>query len=197
MIDPLIIRIIALGFALLFFLAGMHKLNNKLEFQGILNAYKIVPSKMSPMLSNVIPLIELGLAMGWLVCGLLFIRLTYVPLISAMLLSGYGTAIAINLIRGRRHIDCGCGFSLAAGKTPGTEVQQLSSALLWRNAVLVIAALLAASTDTGRVLGMVDYFSMIVAVITLGLLYGAFNQLTINRNAIGAWRNNTVGTADA
>ena len=41
MLDPLILRIISVGFALLFIFAAAHKFNNKLQFLGILEAYQM------------------------------------------------------------------------------------------------------------------------------------------------------------
>ena len=46
MLDPLILRIISVGFALLFIFAAAHKFNNKLQFRGVLEAYKICPPGM-------------------------------------------------------------------------------------------------------------------------------------------------------
>ena len=55
MLDPLILRIISVGFALLFIFAAAHKFNNKLQFLGILEAYQILPGTMPGLAVNVIP----------------------------------------------------------------------------------------------------------------------------------------------
>jgi len=193
MLDPLILRIISVGFALLFIFAAAHKFNNKLQFLGILEAYQILPRAMLDLVVNVIPVLELMLGLAWALTALLFIQITLLPLISAMLLSTYAMAIAINLFRGRSYIDCGCGFSSVAGtalsESKSGGIQQLSRALVVRNCMLTIAALMALIPPSLRELGFMDFLSLVIATFTLVLLYGAFNQLLVNRNIIGAWLN--------
>ena len=193
MLDPLILRIIAVGFALLFIFSATHKFNNKLQFLGILEAYQILPRAMLGPVVNVIPVLELMLGLAWALTALLLIQIPLVPLISAMLLITYAMAIAINLFRGRSYIDCGCGFSSMAGPTRSEAksggIQQLSMALVVRNCVLSVVALLAAASPSPRDLGFMDFLSLVMASFALILLYGAFNQLLINRNIIGAWLN--------
>lgn len=193
MLDPLILRIIAVGFALLFIFAAAHKFNNKRQFLGILEAYQIMPSAALGLAVNVIPVLELMLGLAWALTALLFIQITLLPLISAMLLFTYAMAIAINLLRGRSYIDCGCGFSSVAGsalsESKSGGIQQLSRALVVRNCMLTIVALMALIPPSLRELGFMDFLSLVIATFTLVLLYGAFNQLLVNRNIIGAWLN--------
>ena len=193
MLDPLILRIISVGFALLFIFAAAHKFNNKLQFLGILEAYQILPGTMPGLAVNVIPALELMLGLAWALTALLLVQITLLPLMSAMLLFTYAMAIAINLFRGRSYIDCGCGFSSLAGSTRSESnsggIQQLSKALVLRNCVLGVVALIAGASPSSRDLGFMDFLSLVTASFTLVLLYGAFNQLLVNRNIIGAWLN--------
>lgn len=55
-------------------------------------------------LSRVLPLVELALAVV-LVCGF---ALPVAPIVSALVLATFLTAMVVNLVRGRQ-IDCGCG----------------------------------------------------------------------------------------
>ena len=193
MLDPLILRIISVGFALLFIFAAAHKFNNKLQFLGILEAYQILPGTMPGLAVNVIPALELMLGLAWALTALLLVQITLLPPMSAMLLFTYAMAIAINLFRGRSYIDCGCGFSSLAGSARSESnsggIQQLSKALVLRNCVLGVVALIAAASPSSRDLGFMDFLSLVTASFTLVLLYGAFNQLLVNRNIIGAWLN--------
>ena len=193
MLDPLILRIISVGFALLFIFAAAHKFNNKLQFLGILEAYQILPGTMPGLAVNVIPALELMLGLAWALTALLLVQITLLPLMSAMLLFTYAMAIAINLFRGRSYIDCGCGFSSLAGSARSESnsggIQQLSKALVLRNCVLGVVALIAGASPSSRDLGFMDFLSLVTASFTLVLLYGAFNQLLVNRNIIGAWLN--------
>lgn len=193
MLDPLILRIISLGFALLFMTAALHKFGDKPQFRGILEAYQILPSSMLGFAVNVIPVVELLLGVAWILSGLLFLHFQLVPLLSAMLLSAYTLSIGINLLRGRSYIDCGCGFSSMArsakNRSDTAGIQQLSSGLLLRNCTLIATALITVIPPTLREMVFMDYLSLVTATVAFVLLYGAFNQLLANHNAIGAWRN--------
>jgi hypothetical protein len=81
----------------------------------------------------------------------------------------YGFAIAVNLARGRRDIDCGCGGLM--------ERQALSEALVLRNALLAGAALASALPVAPRVFGGLDALTVFGAVTSASLLYAAANRL--------------------
>jgi hypothetical protein len=196
-LDPLLLQIISVGFALLFTLSATHKFTNKLQFQAVLDAYQILPQQMTAPAALVIPVLELCLGIGWLLSAIFLIQLAAVSLLSVMLLTTYGMAIGINLMRGRRYIDCGCGFSSAVGRNANAPgIQQLSGGLVVRNGLLVIAAMLASFAPGARDLGLIDFLSLVAATIALILIYGSYNQLLVNRSAIGAWRNELRNAAD-
>ncbi len=201
MLDPLLLQIISVGFALLFLTAAIHKINNKAEFLGILDAYQILPGRMLGVLANLIPAIEVLLGISWLLSGLLSLPIEAVSVLSAMLLTAYTMAIAINLIRGRSYIDCGCGFSSltrsGSRAMSSSGIQQLSSGLLVRNVLLILAAMITVIPPVARELVLMDYLSLATALVALVLLYGSFNQLLANNNAIGAWRKPAIESAAA
>ena len=185
MIDPVIHILLSLGFSLLFLVAGAHKLSNRLRFQGIVEAYQVLPTNWVPPTVVMIGVIETALGIGWLIGDSV---LTY--LFSAVLLSIYVEAISINLLRGRTYIDCGCGFSVFAGKQEADSgIQQLSTGLVLRNYLLIALSLVAVLPRSERALGLVDMFDITVGLISALLIYSAVNQLLSNHNAIGAWRN--------
>ena len=76
--------------------------------------------------------------MGIMKLLLLAIEPVFAAFASAALFAAYTGAIAINLQRGRIHIDCGCGMARLAGRD-----QQLSWGLVVRNTLLMAAALVA------------------------------------------------------
>jgi hypothetical protein len=82
----------------------------------------------------------------------------------------YSVAIAINLVRGRREIDCGC-FGPAA-RVP------LSGGLVARNALLIGAAALVSLPVGARPLVWVDAFSVIVVVAVTTILWISFWRLS-------------------
>ena len=108
-----------------------------------------------------------------------------IAVLTAALLTIYSFAIAINVLRGRVHIDCGCTGPAAAGAE-----QPISYALVIRNFVLAGIALLAAIPENGRGLRLADYAVLGVTMVISVLLYSAASQLIRNGAAIRAWRTN-------
>ncbi len=185
MLDPAVSLIITVGFTLLLIGAGGHKLTNRTRFRAILQAYEILPVVLVTIAALTLGIVELVLGFAWAAGW----QTELVAWVTALLLTAYALAIAINLIRGRSYIDCGCGFASTIGKTKEQDgIQQLSIGLLLRNAVLITGALVATLQTTDRLLGVIDYVGVVAASLILLLLYGAFNQLLVNNNAIKSWR---------
>jgi hypothetical protein len=180
MLDPLILKLVSIGFGLLFLLAAVHKLTALERFRATLAAYELLPGMLIAPLSVFVPILEAVLGTAWL--------FGYAPvsvaLASAVLLAAYTSSITINLFRGRVHIDCGCGMASTAGGD-----QQLSWGLVVRNCILIVAALAATLPASERTIGLVDYVTLIAGLLAIVLLYGAANQLMNNGAAIGTWRN--------
>ena len=180
MLDPLILKLVSIGFGLLLLLAAVHKLTALQKFRATLAAYELLPGAVLAPVSILVPIIEALLGAAWL----LGIQLVLVAFASAVLLASYTSAIAINIIRGRIHIDCGCSMGGTAGRD-----QQLSWSLVVRNSILIMAALTATLPATERAVGFVDYVTLVAGLLAIVLLYGAANQLLNNAAAIGTWRN--------
>jgi|TARA_B110000971_G_scaffold218173_1_gene256463 hypothetical protein len=191
-IDPLFVQVIAMGFALIFALAALHKMDDRNRFLSILKAYKILPRFMLRASALCIPMLELMLALGWLQAGLLGSRYPVIVVASAGLLIVYGLAIAINLLRGRTDIDCGCNLISARKSAPadkGSESQQsISTNLIWRNVCLALLTLTALTPITARQLGVIDYIGLAGALLVLVLLYASLTQLMATNQIIRSWR---------
>ena len=192
MMDPLLLQIISLGFALLFLIAAAHKFSNQVLFRASFEAYEIVPESLSGLVARLIPSLELLLGVGWLAIGIFAIKLEPVTLISIGLLASYVVAIGVNLRRGRNYIDCGCSFSNSNASNPGNGSQQISTGLLYRNVFLIAMAAAFLIPASDRSLQLIDIFGLIFSMTALILLYGTFNQLLTNRNAINSWRENSA-----
>ena len=80
----------------------------------------------------------------------------------------YTAAIGINLVRGRRDFDCGCGGPAATRLHPG---------LLARNGLLIATALGAALPTTGRAWHLADAFTALAATLVLAGLWAAMETL--------------------
>jgi len=165
-IDPVPASVLALGLAALWSASGLHKLRDPRSFAGALAGYALLPQRAVGIVARALPLIEIAVAIGLLLSA----SRQAAALVSALLLGLYALGIAINLWRGRREIDCGClGFGRRS---------TISGALLWRNAVLVLASLTAGFLPrSARALGWVDLFTVAVGAAAAALLYAAIEGL--------------------
>jgi len=181
MLDPIILRALSIGFALLFLLAAIHKISSAAQFRVILQEYRILPEFAVGPATKIVPAVEVLLGIGWLTAASSVVIATA----SALLIAMYTTAIAINLMRGRVHISCGCNMA-------GTDDndQRLTWGLVLRNVLLASLALVATIPVSDRMLGAIDYVTLAATVLAAVLLYSAGNQLLSNYAAIGTWRNN-------
>ena len=188
MIDPLLLRIISLGFALLFLIAAAHKFGNREHFRASFEAYEIIPVSLSALVTKIIPPLELLLGVGWLAFGLFTIEFKLVTLVSIGLLASYALAIGVNLKRGRNYIDCGCSFASSNAANADSGSQQISLGLFYRNVLLIVMAIVCTIPASDRSLQLIDFFGLLFSVIALILLYGTFNQVLTTRNTINSWR---------
>ena len=171
---------LSIGFGLMLLMASVHKLSEFDRFRAILADYRIMPALIVPLAAAVLPIVEIGLGLAWL-----FADNLAVPAAATMLLLLlYSTGIAINLLRGRVHISCGCGF----GKSSGDD-DALSWGLVTRNLVLLATAGAATLPVEQRTVGPLDYVMLVTALLAAILLFAAGNQLIRNGAAIRSWRS--------
>lgn len=159
--DPVLELLIRWALAALFGVAAVHKLADRRHFDGIVLDYRLLPPRLALRLARGLPWLELAVALG------LLGGTTVAALVGAALLAGYGAAMAINLARGRRSIDCGCGG----------PAQPIGPALVVRNALLVATALTLLLPAGARPLGVLDFATVAAAVSALALLYAAAGEL--------------------
>jgi hypothetical protein len=181
MLDPIVDTLMAISFGLMFLLAAVHKLNAMAQFRAVLTDYRVMPAAVVPTIASLLPLGEMVLGVAWLFSN----DAVWLP--TAVLLALYTTAIAVNLLRGRVHISCGCGF----GRSTSVD-EALTWGLVWRNLVLIGAALLNAMPGSERAVGMIDYLTLIAGLIAVLFLFSAANQLIRNAAAINSWRRPVV-----
>lgn len=165
-IDPVPATVMALSLAALWSAAGLHKLAHLKTFERSLEAYDIAPPSLLPLLGRLLPILELALA-----AGLLNARTRPAAGVAgALLLTVYAAAIALNLHRGRRDLDCGCmGFGAQS---------RISPALLSRNAIAALASLSAGLLPRAeRVSSWLDTWTIVAAVVLIALLYLAVEGL--------------------
>ena len=167
MIDPLTVLVLSASLALLFFTAAKHKLNSPGRFRAQLAAYELVPSAILPSLARAIPLAEM--AVFFLI--LMPVTRTWAAVLASGLLTSYTVAMAMNMLRGRDDIDCGCGG----------QQQLLSYWLLLRNAVLIIGCLLLIIPSTDRALVWADFILLTLMLAVLCCAYLLVEQLVRNQ----------------
>jgi hypothetical protein len=164
-LDPVAAWALRAGLALLLTTSAALKLRDVGGFAGAVAGYRLLPISFARAAAGVFIAAEGLLAAAVLLPGL------HAPaaLCAAGLLGLYTFAIAWNLARGRRDIDCGCGGPLGR--------QRISEALMVRNAIFVVAALTSALPVLPRPLGWLDAWTVLAAVTSCALLYGATEAL--------------------
>lgn len=164
-IDPVLAWLLRGGLGLLFALAAWHKIRDATAFRAVLADYRLLPRAVVSPAAFALPAVEAGVA-----AGLFVPRLAHAAaLAGAALLALYGGAMTINLVRGRRHIDCGCGGP--AGR------RALGFPLIARNALLATAAFASTLPVSERPLFWVDGFTLAAGLAASALLYAALDGL--------------------
>jgi hypothetical protein len=112
-LDPASGEALRIAAALVFAEAAIGKFRGPAAFRRILAGYRLLPSAATGPVARALPVIEAAVAL------LVPVRvaLPWPSLAAAALLLLFAAAMAINLLRGRAGIECGCAF--AAGRQPG------------------------------------------------------------------------------
>lgn len=168
--DPVISALVSVLFAALFLAASAHKFADRRRFRRVLEEWRVLPPALTPAAAWAVPMLELALGLAW-AAGL---ARAATAAASASLLAAYGALMALNLMRGRARIDCGCG--VGSGRP-------LSYGLVARNVALAACALLPPAGDAARALGALDHFTVAACALALAASYGAAGQLLANRAA--------------
>ena len=167
-LDPVIVLAARYALALLFLTAAVGKLRHPSYFRGNLREYALLPGLLVPLVAGLIPVAELLIALAAVVTT----TASSAMIAAGGLLGLYALAMAINLMRGRHDIDCGC--------TGPAMRQTLNSWLVIRNVVLIAVALIGAATPIARTFGAIDFFVCGFSIAGGAILYAAVNQLTAN-----------------
>jgi hypothetical protein len=163
---PLFSLIIHLSLGILFATAALSKLRNRRDFYAAMLAYQLLPSRWAMNLAVILPWAEGVIAVG------LILGVNAALPAAGGLLSIYALAMGVNLGRGRRDLDCGCGGA----------PQPLNVWLVIRNLVLAAVAFAAsfwpADTHTWK---PIDALIVVSTVSVLTLIYVSGHRLLANR----------------
>lgn len=160
----------AIGTGIVFVEAGLAKLRHRELVPGVVANYRLLPEFAVSPVATLLPLVELGLGLGLVASVLIGGDLRLLGFPAAALFLAFAAAMAINIVRGRKAIDCGCGRSQLR--------QPLNWGLVVRNVVLaglvVVHALPRAPGDS---VALVDIALALAAGTSLFLMFLMFNAL--------------------
>ena len=178
MIDPLLSVAIAFCFAALLLRAAVHKFLDRERFVAALGAYRVLPESWSRPAAWLIAATEAMLGLAWISTGGRGIA----AVATAALMLLYAGAIATNLLRGRAHIDCGCGFGRAS-----VAGAALSWWLVARNLALAALAFAGSFPVSQRVLVAYDWLTLLFVLASGVLVWAGAAELARNRAAMTGW----------
>lgn len=104
LLEPVVTLALRTFLALLFLTAAWSKLTRVEEFHGVVRNFRLVPDAASGALAWTLPIVELLIAVGLVVRPVTVLAASA----AAVLLVVFALALAINVLRGRTWIDCGC-----------------------------------------------------------------------------------------
>jgi hypothetical protein len=164
-LDPGIGYVLVIALALLFASAAWHKWRGLAQFREILGAYRLVPAPLLGLVGVAVPACESAIAL------LLPVTATRSSAAGAgaVLLLTYAAAMAINLRRGRRDLDCGC--------TGPAERRPIAAWMVGRNVLFAALLLLGSGPWPGRALTAIDLLSIGGGLVVVVLLYAALDRL--------------------
>ncbi|HEY4749793.1 MAG TPA: MauE/DoxX family redox-associated membrane protein [Steroidobacteraceae bacterium] len=164
MIDPAVGALLAGAFALLFASASLHKLLDLKGFSQVFAAYRLVPRALARA-AFLVPLLELLIGLGLLAGA----ARAGAAAAGAVLLTGYGGAVAINLARGRRELTCGCGGP--------NDKRPIAAWMVWRNLALALTLLIVGLPWALRPLTASDALTIGAGTAVAALLYMSLDTL--------------------
>lgn len=176
-LDPVIPLISSLVLSYIFVVASIHKWKDLAAFKVILENYQILPTTLLGTFTLIIPAMEIATGVALLIP----ILTPVAAILAASLLLMYMLGIGINLLKGRRTIDCGCG---------GTDNKQaISEWLLVRNGILLFLVMAIILPVVPRSLVWLDWAVVLMATLTACLMYNVLNQLLMNRDLLKILRS--------
>ncbi len=142
---------------LLLLISGLAKLGNLHEFVQVVRNYKLLPENISGVVARLLPVVEIIVAVG-LLLGILVVRFS---LVAIGLFLMFGSAVAINLLRGRRDISCGCFGP--------KQNQLLAWSFVARNAILAgLATVISVLSPTLNTLEQLPIAEMVATTLVAG-----------------------------
>jgi hypothetical protein len=175
--DVVVAHALQAALSVLLLVGASAKLRDLGLFRAHIENYQLLPEALVAPAAAVLAIWELACGLALLLAPVLSITRTA----AVALLLVVTAAVAINLLRGRTDIDCGC-----AGLSGHSGEQRLSWALVLRNALLLLALFAATAGHAERTLVWLDYLSVAGTTLALLGLYVAAGQLLVNHPRLQA-----------
>jgi Methylamine utilisation protein MauE len=161
--DPAAAGIVVGVLALILFGAAWHKFSEPNAFLSALAGYRLLPEVLLGAATRGVPAIETALGLGLLLPATRSIALMG----TAGLLLLYALSMAVNLMRGRDYIDCGCGGA----------AHPLSWGLVVRNIMLAGTAMAVSGPGAERSFDWTDAVTLVFGVLAFYAAYLAADEL--------------------
>ncbi len=168
MLDPVFDIALRGALAALLLAAAWHKFRDPIGFWQAVAGYRLLPDALTRPAARLVPMVEVAIA----VCLLAIPSMTLPVIAAACLWLAYAGAIAINLLRGRTELECGCGGISAD--------QKIHWGLVLRNGVLLAGTLALLLPTSARVFTWFDYAAAGFATLILLLIYATAEHLLRN-----------------
>jgi Methylamine utilisation protein MauE len=167
-IDPALDLALRAALSLLLVAAAIHKVRDLRTFRATLAEYRLLPAPTVNVGAAGIAAAELALAVG------LHIAPREALVGTAALLVVYAGAIAINLARGRRDLDCGCG---GARRT-------ISGELVARNMTLAALAVAGLLPPSPRAITWLDAITVAAVTAFAAAVYATVDRMIADAPAL-------------
>ena len=166
--NALLSESLALLVSMVFAIAAISKVMAWGELPAVVQNFRILPRALAFPVALVLPPLETAIAVGILFDGTRPIAAVFAIFLFAV----FGTALAVNLHRGRRQIDCGCFRS--------SLNQPISVAVILRNLILAVCTLLLLPAEQAPSLSPLAWAiassgaaSLFLCYLSIGLLFRA------------------------
>jgi hypothetical protein len=164
-LDPAFGYLIIAGIALLLTTAGAHKARDLARFAEAFAAYRVLPEAFARRVAWLIPSLELGLA-----ASLLWEPSRRAAAVAAIaVLMAYASGLGINLVRGRRDLDCGCGTA--------RDRRPIAGWMVWRNLMLAAVVGITVLPWSPRAFTLIDLLTVMGGLLVGVSLYAAVDRL--------------------
>lgn len=171
-IDPALDLALRAALSLLLLTAAAHKLRDLGSFRATLAEYRLLPASAVRVGAAAVAGVEVALAVG------LHVARREALVGTAALLAVYAGAIAVNLARGRRDLDCGCG---------GPR-RTISGMLVARNLLLAAIAVAGLLPPSPRPVTWLDAITIAAVTAFAAAIYATVDRMIADAPALARVR---------